>query len=166
MRTIIYPGTFDPITKGHADIARRATRLFDRVIVAVAVSTKQTVFSIEERVALASEIFNHDENIIVSSFEHKLLIEYVREVDGIAILRGIRAVSDFDVEFQMAAMNRVLAEEIETIFMSPDETFAYISSTLVREIALVGGDTSPFVAPQVSIALKEKMHALHNTIET
>ncbi len=156
----IYPGTFDPITNGHVDLVQRATRLFDRVIVAVADSaTKTPYFPLEERVALAREVFGQQEGIEISAFDG-LLVGFARERGAGVILRGLRAVSDFEFEFQLCSMNRKLAPEVETLFLTPDEGYAYISSSLVREIALHGGDVSPFVDPRVleALAARQNQH--------
>lgn len=156
MVTAIYPGTFDPITQGHVDIAQRAARMFDKVIFAVAESeSKNTLFSNKERLVLASNVLSEIVNIEVLPF-HALVTDFAKENDAAVIVRGIRAVSDFDYEFQMAGMNRQLAPEVETIFLAPDENLSSISSSLVREISSFGGDVSKFVHPSVLIALKEK----------
>ncbi|MBT8446396.1 MAG: pantetheine-phosphate adenylyltransferase [Gammaproteobacteria bacterium] len=154
---VIYPGTFDPITNGHSDIIARASRLFDRLIVAVAASSsKSTAFTAQERVALAQDALrNGSDNIEVCQFEG-LLVDYVRDRGANLILRGLRAVSDFEYEFQLAGMNRQLAPEVDTVFLTPAEKYSYISSSLIREIARLGGDVSPFVHPRVDAALKER----------
>ena len=155
--TAIYPGTFDPITNGHSDLIQRATHLFDRVIVAVAgSSSKKTVFSTEQRVELAQEVLANLPNVEVCSFD-SLLVDFVREQGASVILRGLRAVSDFEYEFQLASMNRHLNPEIETVFLTPAEQYSYISSSLVREIASLDGDVSPFVHAKVVAALKSRM---------
>jgi pantetheine-phosphate adenylyltransferase len=155
--TAIYPGTFDPITNGHTDLIERASRLFDRVIVAVAVNPgKQPMFSLDERVYLATRVLDHLGNVEVSGFD-TLLVDYVRERGAQVILRGLRAVSDFEYEFQLAGMNRRLAPEVETIFMTPAEQYAYISSSLVKEIAIHGGDVSEFVPAHVMAALNDRI---------
>lgn len=152
----IYPGTFDPITNGHTDLVERASKLFDQVIVAVAVGTsKQPGFPVEERAMLAREALTGLPNVQVRTFD-KLLIEFVRDCGAQVILRGLRAVSDFEYEFQLASMNRRLAPELETIFLTPAEKYSFISSSLVREIAQLGGDISPFVHPKVMAALKNR----------
>ncbi|MGD8743703.1 MAG: pantetheine-phosphate adenylyltransferase [Granulosicoccaceae bacterium] len=158
MTTIaVYPGTFDPITNGHSDLIERATRLFDRVIVAVAVNPgKGSTFSIDERVALASEVLAGLHNVEVEGFD-SLLVDFARERGAQVILRGLRAVSDFDYEFQLAGMNRRLAPDIETLFLTPAEQYAFISSSLVREVATLGGDVSAFVHTKVGAALKERI---------
>ncbi|MGB5305409.1 MAG: pantetheine-phosphate adenylyltransferase [Gammaproteobacteria bacterium] len=158
MDTVVYPGTFDPITNGHADLVERAARLFDKVIVAVAVNPdKQAAFPIETRVTLAREVLGHIDNVEVCSFDN-LLVDFLHQKDAGMILRGLRAVSDFEYEFQLAGMNRHLAPEIETLFLTPAEQYSYISSSLVREIAVLGGDVSPFVHKKVVAALLDSMN--------
>jgi pantetheine-phosphate adenylyltransferase len=158
--TAIYPGTFDPITNGHVDIVQRAAKLFDRVIVAIAASTKKhTVFSADERVAFARTALNGIANIEICQFD-RLLADIAREKGATAILRGLRAVSDFEYEFQMADMNRKLIPEADTVFLTSAEQYGYISSSLIREIASLGGDVSAFVPAQVLAALKERLGAL------
>ncbi len=155
--TVIYPGTFDPITNGHADLVQRACRLFDRVVVAIAAgSGKQPAFSLAERVSLAQEVLADCGNVDVCGFD-TLLVDFVRQQEAQLILRGLRAVSDFEYEFQLASMNRHLEPDIETIFMTPAEQFSYISSSLVREIAALGGDITPFVHPSVAAALSNRL---------
>ena len=149
----LYPGTFDPITNGHADLVRRAVSLFDGVIVAVAAdTTKQTLFDHSQRLELARTVFQDEPRVEVVGFSG-LTIHYARERKAGAILRGLRAVSDFEFEFQLAIMNRRLEPRIETIFLTPGESTTFISSTLVREIARLGGDVDEFVHPVVSAAL-------------
>jgi len=158
MDTVIYPGTFDPITNGHVDLVERATRLFDKVILAVAVNPEKTAaFSVNTRVQLASEVLAHIENVEVCSFDN-LLVDFMREKQAQVILRGLRAVSDFEYEFQLASMNRHLSPEIETIFLTPSEQYSYISSSLVREIASLGGDVSPFVHRAVAAVLHGRLN--------
>lgn len=153
MTTVIYPGTFDPITNGHTNLVERATRVFDKIIIAVASSPKKRpLFPLEQRVALAREVLGHIDNVEVIGFEN-LLAEFVREHQGNVILRGLRAVSDFEYEFQLADMNRRLVPEAESIFLTPDNHLSYISSTLIREIAVLGGNVDEFVHPSVSKAL-------------
>lgn len=157
MAIAIYPGTFDPITNGHIDLVNRASRLFDKVVVAIAVNVpKQPAFTLEERVDFARTALAEVKNVEVTGFE-SLLVDFVKERGGDVILRGLRAVSDFEHEFQLASMNRHLAPEVETMFLTPAEQFTYISSSLVREIAALGGDISPFVHEKVVAALKDRM---------
>ena len=154
--TVLYPGTFDPITNGHSDIVLRASRIFDRVIVAVASDTaKKTQFSADERVALAKAVLTGFDNVEVTRFEG-LLAHFARSRGARLILRGLRAVSDFEYEFQLAGMNSKLIPEVDTIFLTPAEQFTYISSSLVREIAALGGDVSEFVHPAVLGALRDR----------
>ena len=154
--TAIYPGTFDPITNGHTDIVERAARMFDNVIIAVAASTgKSTTFSTAERVALAEEALAHVGNVEVASFSG-LMTAYAKQRGARVIVRGLRAVSDFEYEFQMASMNRQLYNQAETVFLTPAEHLSYISSSLVREIAALGGDVTRFVHDAVNSALHEK----------
>ncbi len=158
MAIAVYPGTFDPITNGHADIIERAARLFDGVVVAVADSvTKTPVFPAEDRVLLARTAVGGIDNVEVRRFDN-LLVDFAREVGATVILRGLRAVSDFDYEFQLAGMNRRLAPDIETLFLTPTEQFAYISSSLVREIAGHGGNIDEFVHPSVAAAIHSRMN--------
>jgi len=158
MDTVVYPGTFDPITNGHTDLVERAARLFDRVILAIAVNPdKQSAFSIETRVALAREVLAHIPNVEICSFDN-LLVDFMHQKEATVILRGLRAVSDFEFEFQLASMNRHLAPEIETLFLTPAEQYAYISSSLVREISGLGGDVTPFVHKKVVAALRGLMN--------
>ncbi|HLA74607.1 MAG TPA: pantetheine-phosphate adenylyltransferase [Gammaproteobacteria bacterium] len=153
--TAIYPGTFDPITHGHSDLIQRAARLFDHVIVAIAANpTKKPFFPLEKRVALAQAVLTNLPNVEVSGFD-SLLVDYANERNAQVIVRGLRAVSDFEHEFQLASMNRRLAPKVETLFLTPAEQYAYISSSLVREIAALGGDVSAFVHEQVRKALTE-----------
>jgi len=153
----IYPGTFDPITNGHADLVGRALRHFDRVIIAIAGSTgKSTCFTLDERVSLARTALADLDNIDVLGFDG-LLVKFAQEQGAGVILRGLRAVSDFEYEFQLASMNRKLAPDVETMFLTPDEGYSFISSSLVREIAALGGDVRSFVHPEVQKALKERL---------
>ncbi len=157
MLTAVYPGTFDPITRGHEDLVRRAVRLFDRVIVAVAESrNKQPFFSIEERVAMTREVLADVPQVRVEGFS-SLLIDFVADQGAIAVLRGLRAASDFEYEFQLAGMNRNLKPDIETLFLTPSDQYMFISASMIREIAQLGGDVSPFVHPLVAQRLNEKI---------
>ncbi len=152
----VYPGTFDPITAGHMDLIKRAARFYDRLIIAVADNrNKNTLFTLEERIALAKQVLQGIDNVEVRGFD-TLLVDFVHEVGGNVLLRGLRAVSDFEYEFQLASMNRKLAPEIETMFMTPAEQYAFISSSLVKEVSVLGGDVSEFVHPVVEAALKER----------
>jgi|TARA_R100000049_G_C1949026_1_gene95573 pantetheine-phosphate adenylyltransferase len=156
MNRVLYPGTFDPITMGHTDLVERASRLFDEVIIAVAASpNKNPLFPLEQRVALAKEVTSHLPNVKVMGFS-TLLAHFVTEQKANVLLRGLRAVSDFEYEFQLANMNRQLVPDVESLFLTPSEKFSYISSTLVREIARLGGDVSKFVHPSVMKALTER----------
>jgi len=156
MQVAVYPGTFDPITNGHTDLVHRALRLFDRVVVAVAVNAgKEPICGVDERVALVKEALGGAQRVEVVSFD-TLLVDFVRDIGAGIILRGLRAVSDFEYEFQLAGMNRRLAPDIETVFLTPAEQYSYISSSLVREIARLGGDVSEFVHPAVKAALSSK----------
>jgi pantetheine-phosphate adenylyltransferase len=158
MRTesVIYPGTFDPITNGHVDLVERAARLFDRVVVAIAHSEKKTpLFSLDERVKLCESSVSHLDNVEVVGFSN-LLTDFTKSQGARCVLRGLRAVADFEYEFQLANMNRAMYPEFESLFLTPSEHLSYISSTLVREIAALDGDISPFVPPQVASALKER----------
>ncbi|MDP1540092.1 MAG: pantetheine-phosphate adenylyltransferase [Moraxellaceae bacterium] len=154
---VIYPGTFDPITNGHKDLVERAARLFDEVVVAVAASEKKKpLFSVEERVHLAQEVVAHLPNVRVVGFD-KLLSFFVDDMEANVVLRGLRAVSDFEYEFQLANMNRQLNRDFETVFLTPSEHLSFISSSLVREIAILGGDVSQFVPNNVTKAFVEKL---------
>jgi len=155
MIRVVYPGTFDPITRGHEDVVRRAAGLFGEVIVAVAASRTATLFSLDERVAMAREVFADFHNVKVDGFD-ELLMQYVRGKDARVVLRGLRAVSDFEYEFQMAGMNRNLYPDVETVFLTPAERYTFISASIVREIARFGGDVSKFVSPSVEARLKDK----------
>ena len=153
---VVYPGTFDPFTRGHEDLVRRAARLFDRVVVAVAESaSKRPFFAADERVEMAREVLAPLPNVEVVGFS-SLLMDFVHEQDARIVLRGLRAVSDFEYEFQMAGMNRNLYPDVETLFLTPDEKYMFISATIVREIARFGGDVSKFVHPHVAARLHEK----------
>lgn len=155
MIRVVYPGTFDPITCGHEDVVRRAAGLFGEVIVAVAASRAATLFTLDERVAMAKEVFADYHNVKVEGFD-ELLMNYVRAKDARVVLRGLRAVSDFEYEFQMAGMNRNLHPDVETMFLTPAERYTFISASMVREIARFGGDVSKFVSPSVEAKLKNK----------
>jgi pantetheine-phosphate adenylyltransferase len=153
-RNALYPGTFDPITNGHHDLVRRAAGIFDRVVVAIAANpNKAPLFPLARRVELASEVLKDLPNVEVVGYSG-LTVEFARAHDLNVILRGLRAVSDFEFEFQLANMSRHLAPEIETIFMTPQEQFTFISSTLVREVAILGGNVTEFVHPTVAEALR------------
>jgi pantetheine-phosphate adenylyltransferase len=156
MIKVVYPGTFDPITCGHEDVVRRAAGLFDEVVVAVAESRAHTLFSLDERVGMARAVFADFANVQVCGFGG-LLMNFVRECDARVVLRGLRAVSDFEYEFQLAGMNRNLYPEVETLFLTPAEQYTFISATMVREVAKFGGDVSKFVSPLVAEKLKTKI---------
>ena len=157
MLTVVYPGTFDPFTRGHEDVVRRATRVFDRIVVGVAHSeSKRPMFSAQERIAMAREVLADYSGVEVAGFSG-LLMEFVHSAGAAVILRGLRAVSDFEYEFQMAGMNRNLYPEVETLFLTPSEQYLFMSSTIVREIARFGGDVSKFVHPLVEARLKAKV---------
>jgi pantetheine-phosphate adenylyltransferase len=155
MTKVVYPGTFDPITRGHEDVVRRAAGLFEEVIVAVAASRSATLFTLDERVEMACQVFSGFDNVKVEGFD-MLLMHYVLSKKARVVLRGLRAVSDFEYEFQMAGMNRTLHPDIETVFLTPAEQYTFISASIVREIARFGGDVSKFVSPLVMARLKEK----------
>lgn len=154
----VYPGTFDPITRGHEDLVRRASGLFDSVVVAIAGSTSKTpFFTLEERVDMAREVLADSANVSVVGFSG-LLMDFVQGQNARVVLRGLRAVSDFEYEFQMAGMNRNLYPEVETLFLTPSEQYMFISATIVREIAILKGDVSPFVHPLVASCLAAKIN--------
>ena len=155
MTKVVYPGTFDPITRGHEDVVRRASGLFDEVIVAVAASRTATLFTLDERVEMAREVFAGASNVRVEGFD-TLLMKYVLSQGARVVLRGLRAVSDFEYEFQMSGMNRTLHPYVETVFLTPAEQYTFISASIVREIARFDGDVSKFVSPSVVLRLKEK----------
>lgn len=156
MKTIVYPGTFDPITNGHIDLVERASRLFDKVVIGIARSQRKSpLFSIDERIQLASEALAHVPNIEIRGFDY-LLVNFVNDCNADAIMRGLRAVSDFEYEFQLANMNRALSPDLESIFLTPAEQLSYISSSLVREISSLDGDVSKFVPANVVEALSNK----------
>ena len=153
MAQVVYPGTFDPMTNGHVDLVERASRLFDGVVVAVASSSKKNpMFSLDERVKMADESTSHIANVTVLGFD-KLLTYFLEDINETVVLRGLRAVSDFEYEFQLANMNRAIKQDFETVFLTPADDLTYISSTLVREIALLHGDVSKFVPGPVLTAI-------------
>ena len=154
---VVYPGTFDPVTLGHEDLVRRAANLFPHVIVAVAGSSnKRTMFSLDERVAMTKEVFINLSNVEVLGFS-SLLMQFVQSQNAQMVIRGLRATADFEYEFQLAGMNRKLYPEFETLFLTPSEQFMFISSSLVREVATLGGDVHAFVSPTVEEAIKQKL---------
>lgn len=153
----VYPGTFDPFTRGHEDLVRRAANLFEEVIVAVADSrAKQPLFSLEERVSIAREVLAPYDNVTVEGFSG-LLMDFIKQRGATVVLRGLRAASDFEYEFQMAGMNRNLHPDVETMFLTPAEKYMFISATMVREIAMLGGDVAPFVNPVVLAHIKTRL---------
>ncbi len=156
LKTAIYPGTFDPVTNGHSDLVRRALKVFDRIVLGIAASpSKQPVFDLEQRVSLAKAVFHDMPQVEVCGFSG-LLVNFAKQQKAVAILRGLRAVSDFEYEFQLASMNRQLDSELESFFLTPADEFSFVSSSLVREVAFLGGDISPFVHPIVAEALANK----------
>ena len=156
MHKVIYPGTFDPVTNGHIDVIKRATELFEAVIVTVAVNAgKEPLFSIEDRVEMLKESLSKFKNVVVDSFEG-LVVDRAKQVGAIGIIRGLRAISDFEYEFQMALMNRKLSDGITTIFLMPHEKYTYLNSTIIRNLASFNSDVSDFVPPVVQDALKNK----------
>lgn len=157
IKRAVYPGTFDPFTKGHEDLVRRAASLFDEVIVAVADSqAKNPLFSLEDRVKIAKEVVTPFGNVSVAGFSG-LLMDFIRKNQAKIVVRGLRAVSDFEYEFQLAGMNRNLYPDVETLFLTPAEQYTFISGTMVREIALLGGDVSPFVNPLVLQHIQKRL---------
>lgn len=157
MTVAVYPGTFDPLTRGHEDLVRRAAKLFDKLVVGVADSrSKKPFFTLVERVEIAKEILSHYPNVEVKGFQG-LLKDFVRDQDARVIIRGLRAVSDFEYEFQMAGMNRYLMPDVETMFLTPSDQYQFISGSIVREIATLGGDVSKFVFPSVEAWLTKKL---------
>ena len=158
MRVAIYPGSFDPITYGHMDIIERGCGLFDKVVVAIAKSeAKNPMFALEDRINLAKSIYEGNDKVEVVGFPRKLTVDLAKDYNACAIIRGLRAVSDFEYEFQLATMNRSLAPDIESIFLTPKETLIYVSSSLIKEISDLKGDISKFVHPIVEKALKAKL---------
>ena len=158
MKVAIYPGSFDPITFGHMDIIDRASGLFDKIIIAIAKSeTKNPLFSLEDRIKLANTIYKDNDSVDVIGFPRQLTVDVAKEHNACAIIRGLRAVSDFEYEFQLATMNRSLAPDIESIFLTPKESLIYVSSSLIKEICDLKGDISKFVHPSVEQALKAKL---------
>ena len=158
MKVAIYPGSFDPITFGHMDIIDRASGLFDKIIIAIAKSeTKNPLFSLEDRIKLANTIYKDNVKVDVIGFPRQLTVDVAKEHNACAIIRGLRAVSDFEYEFQLATMNRSLAPDIESIFLTPKESLIYVSSSLIKEICDLKGDISKFVHPSVEQALKAKL---------
>jgi pantetheine-phosphate adenylyltransferase len=158
MAKALYPGTFDPITLGHIDIIKRALNLFDEVTIAIATSkTKTPIFNLEERTQHIKQVFGDDKRINVIGFDG-LIVDLAREEDSNILIRGLRAVADFEYEFQMASMNRAMSPELESVFLTPKTQFSFISSTLIREIASMGGDVSSFVDPIIEKALKERFN--------
>ena len=163
-RTAVYPGTFDPITNGHTDLLSRAARVFPKVIVAIAESPhKKPLFSLEERISHARNQMEDLENVEVVGFSN-LLVDFVLENGASVIVRGLRAVSDFEYEFQLASMNRHLAPDVETLFLTPDEDFSFISSTLVKEIARLNGDVSEFVCEEVQQAMRSRFAEMEQSL--
>jgi len=157
LRRIVYPGTFDPITNGHLDVISRALQLFDEVVVAIAAdTTKKPLFTLEQRQALAEKAMADWNGKVRVTIFRGLLVDFVQSQDARAILRGLRAVSDFEFEFQMALMNRKLSDKIETIFLMPRDTYTYLSSTIIKEIGRLGGDISSFVPPVVEEAMRKQ----------
>jgi pantetheine-phosphate adenylyltransferase len=160
MTIAVYPGTFDPLTRGHEDLVRRASSIFSEVIVGVADSkNKKPIFTLEERIQIAREVLSHYSNVRVEGFTG-LLKDFVRKNNARVIVRGLRAVSDFEYEFQMAGMNRYLVPDVETLFLTPSDQYQFISGTFVREVALLGGDVSKFVFPSVEQWLDKKVKAV------
>ncbi|NNJ66001.1 MAG: pantetheine-phosphate adenylyltransferase, partial [Xanthomonadales bacterium] len=156
----VYPGTFDPVTNGHTDLVSRAARVFESVVIAIAESPhKKPLFSLEERISLTRNQLSHLGNVEVVGFSN-LLVEFVQQLGATVIVRGLRAVSDFEYEFQLASMNRHLAPKVETLFLTPDEDYGFISSTLVKEIARLKGDVSEFVAEEVQQAMQQRFRQL------
>lgn len=158
MKTVVYPGTFDPITNGHTDLVERASKLFGKVVIAIASSErKKPLFNLQERISLCEQALSHLDNIEVCGFDY-LLSRFIRDKGSNTVIRGLRAVSDFEYEFQLANMNRAMDPEFETVFLTPSDHLSYISSTLVREIASLDGDVANFVHPVVCDALMERFN--------
>ena len=159
-RIAVYPGTFDPVTNGHTDLVSRAARVFSKVVIAIAESPhKKPLFSLEERIALSQNEMAHLDNVEVVGFSN-LLVEFVQQIGASVIVRGLRAVSDFEYEFQLASMNRHIAPTVETLFLTPDEDYSFISSTLVKEVARLNGDVSEFVCEEVQLAMRKRFEEL------
>jgi pantetheine-phosphate adenylyltransferase len=159
-RVAVYPGTFDPVTNGHTDLVSRAARVFPKVIIAIAESPhKKPLFSLEERIRLSESQLAHLDNVEVVGFSN-LLVEFVQQMGASVIIRGLRAVSDFEYEFQLASMNRHLAPDVETLFLTPDEEYSFISSSLVKEIARLDGDVSEFVSEEVRQAMRRRFEEM------
>ena len=153
----LYPGTFDPITNGHIDLVKRAAKLFDEVVVSIASSSKKIpLFTLEERIELAEKVMSHCPNVKVKGFD-VLLVDFAKQENANVLIRGLRAISDFEYEFQLASMNRNLEPDIESLFLMPADEYSFISSSLVKEVSALGGDISNFVHPLVNEALKSKM---------
>jgi pantetheine-phosphate adenylyltransferase len=156
-RIAVYPGTFDPLTSGHEDLVRRASKLFERIIIGIAESrSKRPLFTLAERVEIAREVLTGYPNVEIYGFDC-LLMDFMRQHEASVIIRGLRAVSDFEYEFQMAGMNRNLYPDVETVFLTPSDQYMFVSATMVREIATLGGDVSKFVPPQVQRRLAQKI---------
>src|SRR5262245_48996266 len=163
-RTALFPGSFDPLTNGHVDIIERGSRLFHRVVIAVAINAEKTpLFSVDERVAMTREIFRDHPGVEVDTFSG-LLVDYARKLGASALIRGLRAVSDFEYEFQMALMNRRLNHDLETVFLMPDEKYTYTSSRLIKEVFMLGGQVSGLVPPAVEERLRNKQASLRNPL--
>ena len=166
MRHVIYPGTFDPMTNGHVDVVARATALFDLVTIGVTTNpAKNPLFTVEERVAMIREVTKGFSNVRVDSFGG-LLVDYAQQLGACAIIRGLRAISDFEYEFQMALVNRKISDGIVTVFLMPNEKYTYLNSTIVKELAIFGGDISRFVPPLVETQVKQKIAARNSAVPT
>ena len=158
MQRAVYPGTFDPMTMGHVDLVKRASKLFDSVIIAIASSdSKKPMFTLEERIEIGNKIFADDPKVEVIGFSG-LLVNFAKDNDATILIRGLRVVADFEYEFQLANMNRAMSPDIESVFLTPKEEYSYISSSLVKEIATMGGDVDRFVDPVTLEALKQKIN--------